>query len=272
MPRASETDSSPLARSNHTHHERHDVHLTDNTVFIPGATSGIGLGLALELHRRGNIVIIGGRRTELLERIASENPGIETVEIDTSDPESIATASEDVRTRFPATNVLIAMAGIMLPEDLGDPGFVTTAETTVITNLLGPIRLVAEFVPFLKERDRAVIMTVTSGLGFVPLSFTPTYSATKAAVHSFTVSLRQQLSSSGIEVLELAPPSVRTPLMGQDQRGSGMPLQDFLDEVLALLSQDPTPEEILVEDVKALRFAEARGTYSEMLAMLSQNH
>jgi short-subunit dehydrogenase involved in D-alanine esterification of teichoic acids len=246
------------------------VNPTDNTVFIAGATSGIGLGLALRLHAAGNHVIVSGRRADRLAQITAENPGIESVVLDTTDPAAIRAVTADLVERFPDLNVLIAMAGIMLPEDLHDDGFLATAEQTVTTNLLGPIRLIAALTAHLASRPQATIITVSSGLAFVPLPLTPTYGATKAAIHSFTESLRVQLADTGVQVMELAPPAVRTALMGQEEAVHAMPLDAYLDEVMDILDTPDQPHEILVKAVHPLRFAEADGTYPAVLKMLSQ--
>ena len=242
---------------------------TDNTILITGGTSGIGLGLALRFHQAGNKVIIAGRRKQLLDAITAEHQGIEGLVLDVADPASIADAFETVTRAHPELNVVVNMAGIMLPEDLHDPGFLATAESTVTTNLLGPIRVLAAFIPFLaKQRDPAII-NVSSGLAFVPLPITPTYNATKAAIHSFTESLRVQLAGTPVQVLELIPPAVRTTLMGQQDSEQAMPLEDFLTEAMAILETEPEAGEILVDNVKFLRFAEANGTYHSTLTMLS---
>jgi short-subunit dehydrogenase involved in D-alanine esterification of teichoic acids len=242
---------------------------TGNTVFVAGATSGIGLGLALRLHAAGNRVIISGRREDRLARIVSENPGVESVVLDVTDPVAIQDATAQLLQRFPDLNVLVAMAGIMLPEDLHSGGFLATAEATVATNLLGPIRLVAALTEHLATRPQATIMTVSSGLAFVPLPIAPTYNATKAAIHSFTESLRDQLADTRIDVLELVPPAVRTALMGQEDSETAMPLDAFLDEVMSILGSSEQPDEILVKAVEPVRFAEARGEYTTMLRMLA---
>jgi short-subunit dehydrogenase involved in D-alanine esterification of teichoic acids len=114
-------------------------------------------------------------------------------------------------------------------------------------------------------------MTVSSGLAFVPLPITPTYNATKAAIHSFTESMRVQLSDTGIDVLELVPPAVRTALIGQQEAENAMPLDAFLDEVMDILGSNEQPNEILVKTVEPLRFAEARGQYTNVLQMLSSH-
>ncbi|MEU0302076.1 SDR family NAD(P)-dependent oxidoreductase [Streptomyces sp. NPDC006175] len=245
------------------------MNITGNTIFIPGATSGIGLGLALRLRDKGNTVIVGGRRTELLQRLAAEHPGLGTTTIDTTDPASITAARDELTTRYPALDTLITMAGIMEPEDLRDPASLDVAERTVEVNLLGPIRLINAFLPGLLAQPAATVMTVSSGLAYVPLPATPTYNATKAAIHSFTESLRVQLFKSNVRVIELVPPATRTTLMNQQNSDVAMPLEDFLDEVMSLLEADPEAEQILVERVKWQRNAEAEGRYADVLNVLS---
>ncbi|MFF8675407.1 SDR family oxidoreductase [Streptomyces sp. NPDC015242] len=245
------------------------MNITGNTVFIPGATSGIGLGLALRLRDKGNTVIVGGRRTELLQQLSAEHPGLGTISIDTTDPESITDARSELTTRYPALDTLITMAGIMEPEDLRDPASLDVAERTVEVNLLGPIRLINAFLPGLLAQPAATVMTVSSGLAYVPLPATPTYNATKAAIHSFTESLRVQLAKSNVQVIELVPPATRTTLMNQQNSDVAMPLEDFLDEVMSLLETDPEAEQILVERVKWQRNAEAEGRYADVLNVLS---
>lgn len=247
------------------------MQISGNTVFIPGSTSGIGLALALALAERGNTVIVGGRRTDLLEKIAAEHPGIDTVRIDTSDPASIRETVEQVVTRHPDLNVLVTMAGVMRVEDWRDPAsFLDSAESIVTTNLLGPIRLVAALIGHLQKQPAATIMTVSSGLAFVPLAVTPSYNATKAAIHMLSESLRLQLAGTSVEVVELVPPAVRTSLLpGQENSEFAMPLDDFVAEVVHLLETRPDATEVLVERVGFLRHAEARGDYDQVVATLN---
>lgn len=245
------------------------MNIHDNTIFIAGGTSGIGLGLAQRFQAGGNRVIVGGRRTELLEQIAAEHPGIETVVIDTTDPESITTAATNVLTRFPELNVLVTMAGIMELEDVHTADFLSVAERTVTTNLLGPIRLLAAFTEALATLPHAAIITVSSGLAFVPLPLTPTYNATKAAIHSLSRGVRVQLADTSIQVIELIPPAVRTTLMGQQDSERAMPLEAYLDETMALLEALPDADEIVVDNVKFLRDAETNGSYDHVLALLA---
>jgi len=245
------------------------VKISGNTIFIPGGTSGIGLGLALRFQAAGNTVIIAGRRTELLASIAQDHPGIQTIELDTTDADAVATVSKEVQQRWPETNVLLAMAGIMLPEDVHTDAFLATAEATVTTNLLGPIRLIAAFTEFLATRPAATIITVSSGLASVPLPVTPTYSATKSAIHAFSEAIRVQLADTSVQVIELVPPAVQTTLMGQTNEPSAMPLEEFLSESMSLFESQPDAHEILVERVKFLRNAEIEGRYEQVLEMLS---
>lgn len=245
--------------------------ISGNTIFIPGATSGIGLALARSFAERGNTVIVGGRRTELLERIAAEHPGIHAVHIDTADGDSIRAAAREVLAAHPELNVVVAMAGIMRAEDWTTPsGFLDTAEATVTTNLLGPIRLIAAFIEHLQTRDDATIMTVSSGLAFAPLRVTPTYNATKAAIHMLSESLRLQLAETSVSVQELEPPAVQTELMpGHDTNENALPLDAFIAEVMHLIETEPDATEIQVERVKFLRYGEARGDYPQVVAALN---
>ncbi|MET9225869.1 SDR family NAD(P)-dependent oxidoreductase [Lentzea sp. NPDC003310] len=245
--------------------------ITGNTVFIPGATSGIGLALALALRERGNTVVVGGRRTELLEQIAAEHPGVETVRIDTADPASIEAAAKDVIARFPSINVLITMAGVMRAEDWHRPeSFLDSAEGIVTTNVLGPVRLIAAFVEHFQTLPDATIMTVSSGLAFTPLKITPSYNASKAFVHMLSETLRLQLADTAVKVVELEPPAVRTDLMpGHAENEHAMPLDEYIAEVVGIIETQPDVREIQVERVKFLRYGEARGDYDQVVAALN---
>jgi short-subunit dehydrogenase involved in D-alanine esterification of teichoic acids len=249
------------------------MNISGNTVFIPGSTSGIGLALALELQTRGNTVIVGGRRTEMLDRIAAEHPSLDTVQIDTADPASIESAAKEVLARHPDLNVLIAMAGIMRVEDWHRPGsFLASAESVVATNVLGPIRLIAAFIEHLQAQPDATIVTVSSGLGFAPLGVTPSYNASKAAIHMLSESIRLQLAGTSVKIVELEPPSVRTSLLpGQEDNEMAMPLDEFISEVSALLEAQPDAKEVQVERVKFLRYGEARGDYDQVVATLNRS-
>ncbi|MFI6123339.1 SDR family oxidoreductase [Streptomyces sp. NPDC051064] len=246
--------------------------MTGNTILITGGTSGIGLGLALRLHEAGNKVIVAGRRKELLDDITAEHPGIDALVLDVADPDSIARARETVAASHPGLNVLVNNAGIMHLENVLDPAELQVAEDLVATNLLGTIRMTYAFLPLLGGKDDAVVMNVTSALAFVPFPSTPTYSATKAALHSFSESLRIQLASAdaGVQVIEVVPPGVRTTLMGQED-SNAMPLDDFLTETLDLLGENPDAKEIVVERARFIRDAVATGSYDDVLAMITNS-
>jgi uncharacterized oxidoreductase len=247
------------------------MNISGNTIFIPGSTSGIGLALALALQARGNTVIVGGRRGDLLDKIAAEHPGIDTVVIDTAEAASIKSAASEVLARHPDLNVLVPMAGIMQAEDWHKPeGFLASAESVLTTNVLGPVRLIAAFIEHLQSRPDATIMTVSSGLAFTPLGVTPSYNASKAAIHMLSESIRLQLADTTVKVVELEPPSVRTALMpGQEESEVAMPLDEFIAEVMELLAAQPDAVEIQVERVKFLRYGEARGDYDQVVAVLN---
>ncbi|WP_350280604.1 SDR family NAD(P)-dependent oxidoreductase [Kribbella sp. HUAS MG21] len=240
---------------------------TGNTIFMTGGTSGIGLALARRFRDLGNTVIISGRRKDLLDQIAAED-GIAGVQLDVADPASIQAAFEQV-TATHDVNVLITMAGIMQVEDLQDPGHLDAAEQTIDINLLGTIRTVAAFTPYLLRQTDPAILTVSSGLASVPLTITPTYSATKAAIHSYTQSLRIQLADTPIQVIEVVPPAVRTTLLNQENDEHAMPLDEYADETIQLLQDTPDADEILVDRVHFLRHAERENRYEQVLSALN---
>jgi uncharacterized oxidoreductase len=235
---------------------------TDNTILITGGGSGIGRALAEAFHRLGNQVIIAGRGQKALDETTTANPGMKSLTLNVSDPKSIQSFAEKITKDYPSLNVLINNAGIMQPEDLLEkPDDLSTAEKTITTNLLGPIRLTAVVLPSLQKQPRATIMNVSSGLAFVPLTMTPTYCATKAAIHSYTQSLRYQFKTTNIEVIELVPPYVQTTLMGDQQADDpkAMPLNEFIEEVMSILKGQPDVKEVCVKKVYPLRFAAEGG-------------
>ena len=240
-----------------------------NTILITGGGSGIGAALAHRWHDMGNEVIVTGRRRDALDQAIEGRAGMKAVTLDVDDPTAIAAFAEDLLASHPTLNVLVNNAGIMRAEDLTGERDLSDAEATITTNLLGPIRLINALVDHLKRQADAAIVTVSSGLAFVPLAATPTYSATKAAIHSYSISLREQLRGQ-VEVIEIAPPAVRTELTpGQSTREGYQPLDEFADEVMSLLGSQPTPEEILVTRVGFLRNAEAEGRFASTLAALN---
>lgn len=244
--------------------------ITGNTILITGGGSGIGEALAQRLHDAGNTVIIAGRRQEALDAAAAGRPDMHAMALDVESAEGVEDFARRLLAVYPALNVLINNAGVMRFETLEQRRDLADAEATIVTNLLGPIRLTNALIDHLTAQPDAAIVNVTSGLAFVPLVDTPTYNATKAAIHSYTVAMREALRGK-VEVIELAPPGVQTGLTpGQATRPGYMPLADYIDEVMALFGQQPTPPEILVERVKFLRNAEAEGRFDATLAQLNQ--
>ena len=241
------------------------MQMTGNTILITGGGSGIGRGLAEAFHALGNQVIIAGRRKQLLDGTVADNPGMKSMVLDIENPDAIRAFAAQLSKNHPGLNAVIHNAGIMRMEDL-KRGELAGAEAIVTTNLLGPIRLTAALLPHLLSKPRATIMTVSSGLAFVPMAPTPSYCATKAAIHSYTQSLRYQLRDTGVQVLELIPPYVQTELMGARQASdpNAMPLPDFIAETMSILKTSPDATEICVERVKPLRFAEANGGYDAL--------
>ncbi len=241
---------------------------TGNTILLSGGGSGIGLALAQRWHDAGNTVIITGRNAAKLDAAVAGRANLHAMTLDVTDPDAIAAFAKEVIARFPALNILVNNAGVMMYEAVDAERDLADAETTVVTNLLGPIRLIDALIDHLAAAPDGAIVNVTSGLAFVPLPKAPTYSATKAALHSYTQALRVQLEGK-VEVIELAPPAVRTELTpGQSTREAYMPLDAFADEVMALFAAEPTPAEILVRNVLPLRNAEADGAVAERLAFL----
>lgn len=239
--------------------------LNGNTILITGGGSGIGLALAEEFRKLENEVIVAGRSQGKLEKARAK--GLHTLTADLSNPASVRALALEAVEKFPDLNMVIHNAGIMVNEKLTKRDNSMTAVETIATNLMAPIQLTNALIPHFLERPKAVIMTVTSGLAFVPLAMTPTYSASKAAIHSYTQSLRYQLKGTAIEVKELVPPYVRTTLMGprQAQDENAMPLDEFIREVFTILREDPEVEEILVKRVLPQRTSADGGLqkYSE---------
>lgn len=246
------------------------MRLTGNTVLITGGTSGIGRALAEQFHARGNTVVIAGRRQALLDEITAANPGMHGLPVDVCDPAAVDAFAAAVQARFPALNVLVNNAGIARPEDLtAGSADVSVARAMIETNILSVLHLTAALLPALRRQPGATIITTTSGLAFVPMAAAPTYSASKAFLHSWLQSLRFQLRHTGVEVLELAPPYVQTELGGPQQATDphAMPLADFIAEVMDLLGRPDLPGgEVVVERAQAYRRAERDGVYARQFA------
>jgi uncharacterized oxidoreductase len=248
--------------------------LTGNTIFITGGGSGIGRGLAEALHKRGNKVIIGGRRRSHLDEVVAANPGMAAVELDITDAASIEQVAAQLIVDYPDLNVLINNAGVMLPDQAGGRIDDALMVSAITTNLMGPIRLTSALIEHLKTKNDAVVAYTSSVLAFVPLAATAVYSSTKAAVHSYVLSQRFMLRDTTVRVLEIAPPWVRTDLMNSREAEQAMPLDAFIDETIAVLGTDA--DEILVEGAKLFRNNPGPGEHdmvngfnAQMMALLA---
>lgn len=242
-----------------------------NTILVTGGGSGIGRGLAHRWHDAGNTVIVAGRRQEALDEACSGRERMHALTLDVDSADGVADFAQRLLAAHPDVNVLVNNAGIMPLEPIDTKRDLARAEETITTNLLGPIRLIDALVDHLKAQDGAAIINVTSGLAFVPLVDAAVYCATKAAMHSYSVSLRDALAGK-VEVIELAPPGVQTGLTpGQENRPGYMPLEEFLDEAMAKLSAEPTPAEVPVQRAAMLRTAEAEGRFEQTFKGLNES-
>jgi len=233
------------------------MQMQGNTILITGATSGIGRGLAEAFHQRGNQVIVTGRREFRLKDLCHHHPGMASYVLDVTRPESIKDVAKSVLANFPAVNCVINNAGVQMHLSLAPdaPLDDERLQTEVTTNLLGPIRVAAAFLPHLAKQSGATLINVSSGLAFVPIARFPFYCATKAAIHSWTMTLRQQLRQTGIKVIELIPPYVATELGGAGKSAlpigrQPMPLDAFIAETMKELETDA--DEIAIAEAKRL--------------------
>lgn len=245
------------------------MNTAQDTILITGGGTGIGRAFAEALHAKGAKVIIAGRRAEPLQAVCAANPGMSWAVLDVADPASIEAFAQQVVADHPDLNVLVNNAGIMKAEDLSKGRIdLSIVDETIAINLFGTIRLTAALLPHLMTRPSATVVTVSSGLAFMPLTATPTYCATKAAIHSWSQSLRHQLKDTSVRVVEWAPPAVATDLMpGHAQNPNSMPLADFIDESVGLFEAGHA--EVQVERVKFLSGAEGRGDYDKVFALLN---
>jgi uncharacterized oxidoreductase len=248
--------------------------MNSNTMFITGGGSGIGKGLAEAFHKLGNQVIISGRREQALKKTCGANPGMRYYVMDVTDLRSIRSVAEKVIADFPKLNCVFNNAGVQKHVDFSDGKIDDAALLAELnTNVLGLIRVSAEFLPHLRKQDHATIVNVSSGLAFVPFARFPVYCATKAAVHSFSVSLRQQLKDSNVKVLELIPPYVDTELGGGSKtRPAGapvpMPLDQFIAETMSELAGDA--DEIAIGPAKNLVAATAPDSLKKAFAGMNR--
>jgi uncharacterized oxidoreductase len=210
------------------------VRLSSRTVLVTGGSSGIGRALVRRFHAAGCQVIATARRPEPLTELARELPGLVTIASDAGAPEARARLVEEAFARFPALDVWINNAGIQRRIDLTRAERWDALRDEIAVNLDGPIHFATLVVPRVRERPQAALINVSSGLAFVPSASVPIYSATKAALHAFTLALRRQLRSTSIEVVEVIPPAVRSNLGGAHD--FGIDTDEYADSVMAQLA------------------------------------
>jgi uncharacterized oxidoreductase len=249
------------------------MQMSDNTILITGGGSGIGRALAEAFQAEGNQVIIAGRRQQVLDETTAAHPGMKSIVLDVDRNDAILSCAAQLKRDYPTLNAVIHNAGIMRAESI-QACKVDDAEATITTNLLAPIRLTAALLPLLEAQPHATIVTVSSGLGFLPTAIAPTYCATKAAIHSYTQSLRYQLKNTNVQVIELIPAYAQTELLSalQATDPNAMPLQDLIAEVMQMLKTSPDATEICIEKAKPLRFAEANGGYDAFFQQFNDGY
>ncbi len=248
---------------------------TRNTILITGGGSGIGRALAEAFHALGNKVIISGRRRSVLDEVTAANPGMASMVLDATEADGIRAFANALTHEHPDLNVVINNAGIMKNEDITSaPDYLDTAEETIATNLLAPIRLTAALLPHFLQKPDAAVLTVSSGLAFVPMVATPTYSATKSAIHAYSMAIREQLKATSVDVIEIIPPYVQTTLQGDHQATDdrAMPLDAYIAEVMDILTNQPDATEVVVERCKPLRFAVESGNFDQVFGMVNGVH
>ena len=208
--------------------------ISNNKILITGGASGIGLGLTQRFIEEGNDVIICGRREELLQKVADQFPGVITRTCDLSIEQERIALFAWVSKEHPDLNVLINNAGIQQWMSITDDDFFSRSHEEIVTNIEAPVHLSQLFIQL---KSLETIINVTSGLSFVPLTKTPVYSATKAFMHSFTLSLRQLLKNKNIEVIEMIPPALNTDLGGKGIHDFAPPVSDFIVSIFEQLKQ-----------------------------------
>lgn len=243
---------------------------TGNTILITGGGSGIGQALAQRWHDAGNTVIITGRRRQVLDEAISGKERMAAYVLDVTAAADVEAFAQLVMSDHPQINILVNNAGIYSAEEITAHRDISDAGRMVETNIMGPIRMTNALIDHLSVQPDAAIINVSSGLAFVPYPAAPTYSATKAAIHSYTAAIRPLLKGK-VEVIEIIPPQVQTELSpGQSVDPNSMPLDAFADEVMALFHASETPAEVCVEGVRYFREAEAKGQFDDALEMLAK--
>jgi uncharacterized oxidoreductase len=214
--------------------------LTAHTVLVTGGTSGIGLALAERFMDAGSDVVVCGRREDKLNAVKAKHPVMHTYLCDMERASERFSLAERVVRDFPKLDVLVNNAGIQRRVALTQPEPWETTHQEIAINLEAQVHLCMLLIPHLRKQARPAIMNVTSGLAFVPMTLAPIYCATKAAFHSFTLSLRQQLATTPIEVVEIVPPALNTDLGGPGIHAQFPPVGEFIDAAVKQLLEGST--------------------------------
>lgn len=245
------------------------MRLDGNTILITGGASGIGYALARRFVSAGSTVIVCGRRKAQLAEAKEECPELHTIQCDVSVEKERVKLIERVFRDHPAFNVLINNAGVQRrPAPLIEPQNWSEHQSELEINLAAPMHLTLLAIPLLQQQPSAAIANVTSGLAFAPIAAMATYCATKAAMHSFTQSLRIQLSATSIQVFEIVPPAVNTDLGGKGLHNFGVPLEPYADDVMEKLSG--SQEEFGYQFSDTARLA-SRAESDERLSQMNAN-
>jgi uncharacterized oxidoreductase len=220
------------------------MELSNRTVLVTGGTSGIGLGIAEAFHRSGSKVIVCGRNKTKLSRVEERFPDITALSCDLGDAEQRKALARDVFGRFPDLDILVNNAGIQKYIDLRK-GFdeLKSGEDEIIVNLVAPVELTSLFIGHLIRRPSAAIINISSGLAFMPILDTPIYNATKAAIHTYSLVLRQQLKDTSVKVIEIVPPMVDTDLNKEGRNAAharfrGMSVSEYMPTIIDGLRND----------------------------------
>ena len=230
--------------------------LTGRTILITGGSAGIGLAFALKFLELGNTVIVTGRRQTVLDKVKTKYPNLYTIQGDVADTAQITALAAHVKANFPKLDVLMNNAGVMLHKNLQVPAAdIDGLMTEVNINVGGVIRMTSAFIDILTA-NKGTVINVSSALAFVPLPSAPIYCATKAAVHSYTQSLRFQLEETGVEVIDVMPPAVKTDLTAELAEEGGVALM--------------TTDELIKKSFAAFRAGkpEIRPGQSNLLALM----
>lgn len=245
------------------------MELSGNTVLVTGGGSGIGLALASRLLAAGSRVIVCGRRPEVLEAAAAAHPGLMPRVCDVADERGRAELAAWVTAEHPELNVLVNNAGIQRRFHVAEAESWAVTRQEIAINLDAAVDLSLRLLPQLRTRTRAAIMNVTSGLSFSPIAAMPVYCATKAALHSFTLSLRHQLAGTAVRVVEIIPPAVDTDLGGPGLHTFGVPLDAFADAVVARLAAG---EDEIAYGTAEVANRTAHAAFDEQFARANASH